>query len=196
MAQARKKAGGGKRPRSRAWLLLLLGVGIGVAVVLLWQLAARHADPKGGLATLWARLTHSSDKRPEPPARPETDAAKAGKPRYDFYIILQEGETLLPDRDSAKGKTAAKPAKAEEGTSYYLQAGSFANFHDADQLKARLALAGLVAQIQKVNLEGRGTYHRVRLGPYARLEDMDRANQQLRELGIKALPSRVRKDAT
>jgi hypothetical protein len=36
----------------------------------------------------------------------------------------------------------------------------------------------------------------VRLGPYAKLEDMEQANRQLRDLGIKALASKARKDAT
>jgi cell division protein FtsN len=198
MAQARKKTSTSfaKRLRSRGWMLVLLGIGIGVATVLLWQLVTRQADAKGGLANLWARLTHPAERRTEPASKPAADASKGTKPKYDFYIILQEGETLVSERDLAKGKPTAKTAKAEEGVSYFLQAGSFARFEDADQLKARLALTGLVAQIQKVTLEGRGTYHRVRLGPYAKLEDMEQANRQLRDLGIKALASKVRRDAT
>lgn len=196
MAQARKKTRTplGKRLVRRGWMLVALGIGIGVAGVLLWQLASRQADAKGGLANLWARLTHPSESRSEPASPPAAQSAKSGKPKYDFYIILQEGETLVSERDLTKGRPATKTAKAEEGVSYFLQAGSFARFEDADQLKARLALTGLVAQIQKVTLEGRGTYHRVRLGPYARVEDMEQANRQLRELGIKALASKVRKD--
>lgn len=198
MAQARKKARTplAKRLARRGWMLVALGIGIGVASVLLWQLASRQADAKGGLANLWARLTHPAEGRSEPASKPAAETTKSGKPKYDFYIILQEGETLVSERDLAKSKPATKTAKAEEGVSYFLQAGSFARFEDADQLKARLALTGLVAQIQKVTLEGRGTYHRVRLGPYARVEDMEQANRQLRELGIKALASKVRKDAT
>ena len=57
----------------------------------------------------------------------------------------------------------------------------------ADQLKAKLALQGMQAQIQKVVIEGKGEYHRVRLGPYRRLEDLDAVNQRLRKQGIKAL---------
>ena len=198
MAQARKKTriSLARRLARRGWMLVVLGIGIGVAGVLLWQLASRQADAKGGLVNLWARLTHPTDNRSEPAPRPAAEQAKGAKPKYDFYIILQEGETLVSERDLAKGKPAAKTAKAEGGVSYFLQAGSFARFEDADQLKARLALTGLVAQIQKVTLEGRGTYHRVRLGPYATLQDMEQANRQLRELGIKALASKVQQDAT
>lgn len=198
MAQARKRTRIplAKRLARRGWMLVALGIGIGVAAVLLWQLAARQADAKGGLASLWARLMHPGESRSEAPSRPTAQAAKGTKPKYDFYIILQEGETLVSERDLAQGKRLTKTAKAEEGVSYFLQAGSFARFEDADQLKARLALTGLVAQIQKVTLEGRGTYHRVRLGPFARVEEMEQASRQLRELGIKALASKVHKDAT
>jgi cell division protein FtsN len=196
MAQARRrtKGKGGKRTGSRALLLVLLGIGIGAAVVLLWQLAIRHADPQGGLASLRARLAQPSPEKAREPSK-LADTPKTAKPKYDFYIILQEGETLVSERDLARGKAPpAKTAKPEEGVSYFLQAGSFASFEDADQLKARLALAGLVAQIQKVSIEGRGTYHRVRLGPYPKFDDMEQANRQLKSLGIKALASRVRKD--
>jgi cell division protein FtsN len=200
MAQARKrsKAARGKRLGSRAWTLVLLGIGIGAAVVLLWQLAMRHADPKGGLAGLRARITQSPDKPSarDAPAKPTTETAKSAKYKYDFYIILQEGESLVSERDLAKSKAATKSSKTEEGVHYYLQAGSFAHFEDADQLKARLALSGLVAQIQKVAIEGRGVYHRVRLGPYAKVEDMDQANRELKALGIKALASKTRANAT
>jgi len=87
----------------------------------------------------------------------------------------------LPER-----RARAKPVKTkpEEGVSYILQAASFAGFEEADHLKAKLALAGLVAQIQKVSIEGRGDYYRVRLGPFDKLENLDATEQQLKQFGI------------
>jgi len=76
---------------------------------------------------------------------------------------------------------------------YALQAASLANFNDADQLKAKLALAGLEARIEKVTIEGRGDFYRVRLGPYAKLEDLEAATKQLDQLGIKALRLKLKK---
>jgi cell division protein FtsN len=60
-------------------------------------------------------------------------------------------------------------------------------------MKARLALAGLVAHIQKIIIEGKGEYHRVRLGPYGNIDQLDATAAQLQKMGIKAIRLKVRK---
>ena len=64
----------------------------------------------------------------------------------------------------------------------------------ADQLKARLTLSGLAAQIQKVSIEGRGGYYRVRLGPFSKIEELDAATQQLQQAGLKPIRLKVKKE--
>ena len=64
---------------------------------------------------------------------------------------------------------------------FYLQAGAFQKASDADNLKARLALAGLEAQIQTAKLDDQTVWHRVRLGPYVSAEAMSAARVLLRE---------------
>jgi len=117
--------------------------------------------------------------RSGPPAgmpQPETaaksaDAKGPDKPRFDFYEILP-----------GKQEPAARSdAKAPEREVTYLQAGAFQSSSDADNLKARLALAGLEAQIQTATLSDNSVWHRVRLGPYATTADLDRARAVLRE---------------
>ena len=189
MAQARRRSSRRRwRPRwhKRGWLLLLVGVGIGAVGVMLTQMLAHRADGRSGLANLFSTI-----RRPAAVAQKAPEPAKPPKPTFDFYTILPETETVLPDW-SAKGKSPP-PSKPEKGVSYILQAGSFAGYDEADQLKARLALAGMVAQIQKVTIEGRGTYHRVRLGPYESIEQLDTAARQLQKLGIKAIRLKVKK---
>lgn len=186
MAARRRPAGAG-RGRMPGWALLLLGLVLGVATVLITQLVLKRHGAGDGLAGLF------SSRPAEKPAKksPEPAAATATRsPKFDFYTVLPETETVLSDRRRAD---RTKPAKAEAGVSYVLQAGSFATFADADQLKARLALTGLVAQIEKVTIEGRGEFHRVRLGPYARLQELDAADQQLRNAGVRALRLKVKK---
>lgn len=135
-----------------------------------------------------------SAAKPKPvEKRPETPAAPPAKPKLDFYTVLPEMETVLPDR--AARAPAARAEKAEEGVRYVLQAGSFASYGDADQLKARLALQGLIAHIQKVTIEGRGDFHRVRLGPYDRVEQLDAVDQQLRALGMKPIRLKLKPEA-
>ena len=109
---------------------------------------------------------------------------------------------MLPEKTPAKPKPkpetktdTAKAAPAEAGVSYVLQAASFATFNEADQLKAKLALSGLSAQIQKVTIEGQGERYRVRLGPFGKIEELDGAAQQLGKLGLKPLRLKVKKKA-
>lgn len=169
----------------RGWVLLALGLGIGVAAVFLGQLVMEHN--LAHTVTGWFQTN-----KPGPAQqllKKDTDKTKT---RFDFYTILPETETVLPDRPRKEPK-AAKVEKPEENVSYVLQVAAFNNFEDADNLKAKLALQGLTAQIQKVVIEGKGEYHRVRLGPYDKLQDLDSVNQQLGKMGIKAIRLKVTK---
>lgn len=185
MARARSTGRGARKGLPR-WAVLLLGLALGVASVLITQIVMKRSGSNDGLAGLFAKTKRSE---PAPQKRSEPVAAK---PKLDFYTVLPEVETVLPDRHRAK---PAKTERPEEGVRYVLQAGSFASFQDADQLKAKLALQGVQAQIQKVTIEGKGDYHRVRLGPYERVEDLDAASLQLGKLGLKPIRLKVKKDA-
>ncbi len=186
MAQAKRKPASGGRKKSRGWLLLLIGLGIGIAAAYLGQLMLQH-NLHHTVASWFKR------EKPTTAEKVAKQEPEKHKSRFDFYTILPETETVLTDRDAKK--TSKASAKTEEGVSYILQAASFGNFDDADNLKAKLALQGLQAQIQKVSIEGKGDFYRVRLGPYEKLQDLDAANQQLAKMGIKAMPLRVKKGA-
>lgn len=79
---------------------------------------------------------------------------------------------------------AAKPAPAATASAatgtYYLQAGAFRGENDAESLKARIILLGLPVAVQKAELNGK-PINRVRVGPFARLDDMNRARGRLGE---------------
>lgn len=117
------------------------------------------------------------------------DAAKAGaaeKPKFDFYKILPGQEEPVTDRDlkSAAAKQAEKSGAPRD--LYFVQAGAFQNPADADNLKARLALMGLQASVEPANLPDRGTWYRVRLGPYTQLDEINRVRQTLAQNSIDA----------
>lgn len=117
------------------------------------------------------------------------DAAKAGaaeKPKFDFYKILPGQEEPVTDRDlkSAAAKQAEKPGAPRD--LYFVQAGAFQNPADADNLKARLALMGLQASVEPANLPDKGTWYRVRLGPYTQLDEINRVRQTLAQNAIDA----------
>jgi len=140
------------------------------------------------------------------------DAKKDGKDedRFSFYKILpgEEKASTSPDAPKsapADAKKDAKEAKDSKGTEvakaepsapkeasntgrelYYLQAGAFGSAGDADNQKAKLALMGFEAKVEATEVEGKGTLHRVRIGPYARLDDINRVRATLAQNGVDA----------
>jgi len=114
--------------------------------------------------------------RAQPQALKPQDARQADAKRFDFYKILPGTEEAVTDNDLQR---SPPPGAARDV--YYLQAGAFQKASDADNLKARLALAGLEAQIQTATLPDKSVWHRVRLGPFASAEAMTQARGVLRE---------------
>ena len=132
-------------------------------------------------------------------------APKAGAPgeekRFSFYEILPGKEEVVDPRkavaksagDSKDAKDTRAGAEAAKDQ-YFLQAGAFAAAGDADNQKAKLALMGFEARVEMVDIEGKGAMHRVRLGPYGRLDDINRVRATLASNGVDAALIRI-KDA-
>lgn len=191
MARGRASGRSGSKKRLPGWAILLLGLVLGVASVLVTQLIVKRAGSTDGLAGLFTL----KPKRIESPVPKRAEPAAPAKPKLDFYTVLPELETVLPERGSRTRTARTEPTAANTDVRYILQAGSFATFQEADQLKARLALQGLQAQIQKVTIEGKGEYHRVRLGPYEKQDELDSVSRELSKLGIKPIRLAVKKAA-
>ena len=121
-----------------------------------------------------------TEKAPTQAAAPPQAAKPAEpKPKFDFYNILPGKEEATPDKQQpgrAPGTTGTTTRVV-----YYVQAGAFQKSADADNLKARLALAGLEAQIQTATLADNSVWHRVRLGPYSNAQDLEKARATLHE---------------
>jgi cell division protein FtsN len=136
-------------------------------------------------------VNKAQQSRATPPQADQklADAAKAGqaeKPKFDFYKILPGQEEPVTDRElrSAAAKQADKSGAPRD--QYVVQAGAFQNPADADNLKARLALMGLHASVEPANLPDKGTWYRVRLGPYTQLDEINRVRQTLAQNGVDA----------
>jgi len=71
-----------------------------------------------------------------------------------------------------------------------LQAGSYKNFADADRVRAKLALLGIESNVQKVTVDT-DTWHRIRIGPISKLDDLNRMRQTLHKADIDVLEIRV-----
>jgi cell division protein FtsN len=142
-------------------------------------------SPKASAPTQDRSLAETA-KPAEPPkvAVPTAEPSKADKQRFDFYRILPGQEEPVSEKELRQA--AAKKSTAATRESYVIQAGAFQNPADADNLKARLALIGLQASVEPATLPDRGTWYRVRLGPYAQLDEINRIRGQLAQNGVEA----------
>jgi cell division protein FtsN len=121
----------------------------------------------------------------------ESKAGDAAKPRFDFYKILPGQEVPVTEKElRAAAKSADKSGAPKD--LYFVQAGSFQNPADADNLKARLALTGLVASVEPANLPDKGIWYRVRLGPFTQLDEINRVRAALASNGIDAALVRIK----
>jgi cell division protein FtsN len=166
--------------------LLGLGVAAGIAIYFFKTpipFADRPRIPDKPLA---------ADQKATEPLKP---AKAEDKPRFDFYRILPGREETVTERQMREAaKQASKPGAPKD--SYFLQAGSFQNPAEADNLKARLALMGMEANVEPANVAGKGVWYRVRLGPYTRVDEINRIRQQLTQNGVEVSLVRVTDTAT
>jgi len=83
--------------------------------------------------------------------------------------------------------TAPSSATAPASGPYFLQVGSFRVLEDAEALRAKILLMGMSVEIQRAEVNGLQV-NRVRVGPFARIDDM---NQTRTRLGQEKIPTAV-----
>jgi cell division protein FtsN len=107
------------------------------------------------------------------------------KPRFEFYKILPGSQEATPSPADGKKPPDGK-VKTVTVEPLYLQVGAFQKAADADNLKAKLALIGLSAGVQEVDIADKGKMYRVRTGPFSSVDDMNQARSLLSQNGIQA----------
>ncbi len=179
------------RPRPRrekhapCWAWLVVGILIGLfGTFLIYIREYPHLSLTGRqLPEAAAVAPTEAEQTPRPVQRPP-------KPRFEFYTVLPEMEVRVPD-EQLPSRRSSKPKRASDSESYVLQVASFKSHEEADRLKARLALLGMEAAIQTVSVNGRQTWHRVRLGPFSNVADVEDLNRRLGEIDLKAIIFKV-----
>ncbi len=180
-----------KHQQSPCWLWFTLGVILGSFTAgLAWLKLGQ-----GALDRDTASRSTAADSSP----RRETDALqRPPKPRFDFYTILPEMEVIIPDEEIEPPATANRvpdknpPTSGQPAEAYLVQVGSFRNHADADRMKARLALLGLEADIQRVTINNKDTFHRVRSGPFASREEVNRVRSRLSQNQISSIAIKLK----
>jgi len=137
----------------------------------------------------------SAAEAPDPNAplyskvRPASGASGASTPAAP--PVAMAPATAPPSAASAPGAPAAPIESRTDTTSYLLQAGAFRSSSEAEGMKAKLALIGFEARVVDAEVNGE-TMYRVRIGPYAQLDAMNRVRARLAENGIEASVVRQR----
>ena len=169
-----------------AWVWLLIGFALGLLVALMVYINGQRALQK--LTGELMSIPMATEERTQEQTPPAPDKAEPRR-RFDFYTLLPELEVVIPDEKDERPvkkppRPATPPPKASGG--YILQAGSFRKLNEADSMKAKLAMLGFEANIQTVKVN-RDTWHRVRIGPYSNLTQLQRVRDRLRKNSVDTL---------
>jgi cell division protein FtsN len=151
---------------------------------------AAGSAPTGLTATAPIPLSGSTQSPPAPvPDRMDSlGALIATLPPSPSPAPSQPAPATVPQAKTPPAPQAATPAAAARrdpapapapatGT-YYLQAGAYTAAVDAESLKARIIMMGLPVAVQQAEVNGM-QINRVRVGPFSRLDDMNRARSRL-----------------
>lgn len=131
--------------------------------------------------------------RPDPHRKaPDSEGAAtaASGEKYDFYEMLPNFEVVVPEKDKDVKRDLPAAARIERPGVYVLQAGSYRNEADADRVRTQLAMQGIEAKVQRVAVDA-DVWHRVRIGPISKLDDLNRLRKQLQAADVDALVIRV-----
>ena len=111
-----------------------------------------------------------------PPANEGKVAAPAGsaaQARAEAPRSTRDAAAILAGKASGEAGDATQVAAAGvDPFIYFVQVGAYSKAEDAEQQRAKLALAGLRATVSEREQNGR-TVHRVRLGPFDRKDEAD-----------------------
>lgn len=190
-APAKKKSAGG----TLVGMFIGLVIGVGAAAGVVWYMN-KSPLPFANKGPARQELTAANGKPAEPVALPGKPGDPIPEKRFQFYDILPGKTDAVPDkagkpevaREEPK-KDEKKEEKKEESkeskTPLFLQAGSFSTAQDADNQKAKLAFMGMEAVIQQVMIQDR-TFYRVRVGPYTKIDELNKVRADLAKAGIEA----------
>lgn len=113
-------------------------------------------------------------------------AAEDSGTDLQFYEFLPQAEVEVSVVQVEIAESASEEANP---TTYFLQAGSFLDPNDAEELRARLILMNMNTIIYPTELSGR-TWYRVQSGPFMGRSNVEAAENVLRQNNID--PMRLR----
>jgi len=170
------------------WVWAMVGLIVGLFVAFLVFI---KVSPEQALSEVAALDIPAEQEIPEAP-KTRKKPAPPPKPRFDFYNLLPEMEVVVPEEEIKGTPTREGVKRVEKPGTYLLQAGSFRSRKQAEQLRAKLALLGMETSIQTVSINSKQSWHRVRVGPFNNLRDLNQARSLLTKNGIDAILIRLK----
>lgn len=174
-----------RRMRGGTLLGFMIGLIFGLSIAVVVAIVVTRAP-----VPFVNKANRASDKVLEP--KSQAEAPDPNAPLYSKSRPGPEPAAPPPVAPPAAPPSAATPeTRSDDRASYLLQAGAFRSSSEAEAMKAKLALIGFEAKVLTAEVNGQ-TMYRVRIGPYAQLEGMNRARARLAENGIEASVVRQR----
>jgi cell division protein FtsN len=147
----------------------------------------RHWDPNAPLASKGAP-PRPAPGEPGASGPPPVGATVGSVPGLPAPVLAPPPPAAVPAASAPRQPAAASGASgvsAKPGADplvYFVQVAAFTRAEEAEQLRAKLALSGLMARVTEREQSGRIMY-RVRLGPYDVREDAERVKTQATDVG-------------
>ncbi|MEL0637444.1 SPOR domain-containing protein [Marinomonas sp. TI.3.20] len=113
------------------------------------------------------------------------------KESFDFYQILQDSKVDTSHVDAYQFEP-----RGEQDFYYMLQAASFRNSKDADRMRAKLILAGMVDTTvrQTISTKDGKPWYRVVIGPFNDRSKMNHIEDKLVDMRIESYSYKVKKE--
>jgi cell division septation protein DedD len=204
--KSNKAAKNTKKSNGSLFLGLLIGYALGlISAIGIWMYISESPSPFLAPVKTSNQTVLEPIKAPSEKTEEEMIAAADAKNKFDFYHILpgvdepafeqepipvaQAPTPVIPSPISPPinptiTPLSEKPAESVQMEHYFLQAGSFRSTNDAENQKAKLALLGVVADIQSADLAEKGVWYRVRVGPFIRMNKVEEVRASLQLNGI------------
>ena len=180
-------------------LVIGLAIGLSLALAVAYYISKTPPQERPGVKAPNLPLSI------KPAAPDEAVVSDEEKPatQIDLNKPLQGKSPAVPSSsadpiaDIATGKSVADAAgstKADAKTEvvFFVQTGAFASQSEADAQKASLAMQGMQSQISEGLVDGKSVW-RVRIGPFANVDDSGIVRSKLTGMGIKPAVIKVNK---
>lgn len=168
------RSSGRKKGGLPAWVWLFSGLALGAGIASFVYIARPAAPMK-----LIPGMPDPQAEAPPPAGPAPAQEPAADKRRFTFYELLPSQEVVIPAEPAPPAGKPAQKSPAASGARYVIQVASYRKPTDAESHKAQLALLGIESRVEKVTIDNRDTYYRVRVGPE---RDLARAQALVAEL--------------